>query len=168
VVGGGGGGFRIDSRGDGARTKLAVFGVIDEHADLSAIMAARGAVEISLRGVRRINSFGVRAWVDAVRMIPRDTALVFVECPPPVIDQMNMVKGFLGHGTLESFYAPMTCEECDEQLDALQVADVCRAHGCKVPPTPCPRCGRDMEVDDLEEQYLLFLHEATSASQRAG
>ncbi|WP_299010631.1 hypothetical protein [uncultured Caulobacter sp.] len=33
-------------------------------------------------------------------------------------------------------------------------------NGGKLPATPCPRCGRPMEVDDLEEQYLLFVREA--------
>ena len=35
----------------------------------------------------------------------------------------------------------------------------CRANGGRLPATPCPRCGRTMEVDDLEEQYLLFVRE---------
>ena len=151
--------FRIDSSNEGPRTKLVVTGVIDEHADLTRLTQVRGDVQISLKGVRRINSFGVRAWIDAIRKIPRETNLEFVECPPPVVDQMNMVQGFLGHGKMVSFYAPMTCEECDEQLDELFEVDKCRALGGKVPPVPCPRCSRPMEVDDLEEQYLLFVRE---------
>jgi hypothetical protein len=82
-----------------------------------------------------------------------------VHAPPPVVDQCNMVNGFCGHGRLESFYAPMTCAECDEQVDQLFETAACRANGGRLPPTPCPRCGRNMEVDDLEEQYLLFVRE---------
>lgn len=152
--------FQIETREQSGKPVLLVSGVIDENADLSPISAISDpAVEINLKAVRRINSFGVRAWIDAVRQIPRSTRVEFVHCPPPVIDQCNMVGGFLGHGVLASFYAPMTCEECDEQLDQLFQTARARELGGRLPPTPCPRCGREMEVDDLEEQYLLFVRE---------
>ena len=136
-------------------------GVIDENADLALIGTLGGRpARFHMRSVRRINSYGVRSWIDAIRKIPRDTDLTFVQCPPPVIDQCNMVAGFLGHGRLESFFAPMTCPECDEQIDQLFETEACRANGGKLPVTPCPRCSRPMEVDDLEEQYLLFVRDA--------
>ena len=151
--------FQVASTRSSRGTVLSLSGVIDENAELSPLSSVREDVVINMKAVRRINSFGVRAWIDAVRQIPNSVSLVFVECPPPVIDQCNMVTGFLGHGVLESFYAPMTCEECDEQLDQLFLTETCRANDGKLPSTPCPRCARDMEVDDLEEQYLLFVRE---------
>jgi hypothetical protein len=153
--------FHIDVEDLGDRARVNISGVIDENADLAPLVAIDGKpVEVNLKGVRRINSFGVRAWIDAVRRISPATAVRFVQAPPPVIDQCNMVSGFLGHGVLVSFFAPMTCEECDEQVEQLFEADRCRALGGKLPATPCPRCGRNMEVDDLEEQYLLFVRES--------
>lgn len=152
--------FRIDDSSLPGRTRLSIFGVIDEHADLQPLAEVRGEVEISLKGVRRINSFGVRAWIDVVRQIPSDTRLTFIEVPPPVVDQINMVHGFLGHGVLISFYSPMICEECDEQEDELFRVDICRELGGKLPLVKCKRCGNPMEVDDLEEQYLLFVRES--------
>jgi len=140
---------------------VSLAGVIDENADLALLTTLGGRpVRVNLRGVRRINSFGVRAWMDAIRKIPHATKLTFVQCPSPVIDQCNMVTGFLGHGTLESFYAPMACPECDEQVDQLFETTTCRANAGKLPETPCPRCSRPMEVDDLEDQYLLFVRES--------
>jgi hypothetical protein len=137
-------------------------GVIDENADLALINTLGGRpARFNMKAVRRINSYGVRSWMDAIRRIPSDTDVVFVQCPPPVIDQCNMVSGFLGHGRLESFFAPMTCPECDEQLDQLFETQACRDNGGKLPVTPCPRCNRPMEVDDLEEQYLLFVRDAS-------
>lgn len=141
--------------------RVVIAGIIDENADLTAL-SELGAhpIEVSMRGVRRINSFGVRSWIDAVRKVQPGATLTFVQCPPPVVDQCNMVAGFLGHGVLASFFAPMVCAECDEQIDQLFVTEACRANGGKLPATPCPRCGRPMEVDDLEEQYLLFVRES--------
>jgi hypothetical protein len=136
-------------------------GVIDENADLALISTLGGRpARFNMRAVRRINSYGVRSWIDAIRKVSRETEVTFVQCPPPVIDQCNMVAGFLGHGQLESFFAPMTCPECDEQIDQLFETAACRANGGKLPVTPCPRCSRPMEVDDLEEQYLLFVRDA--------
>jgi hypothetical protein len=152
--------FDIENRAGGSILLLS--GVIDENAELAPISSITSDTEINMKGVRRINSFGVRAWIDAVRKIPESATVTFIECPPPVIDQCNMVSGFLGRGVLQSFYAPMTCEECDEQLDQLFETVKCRENNGKLPSTPCPRCGRDMEVDDLEEQYLLFVREPTS------
>lgn len=152
--------FRVEGL-DGDGRALRLVGVIDENADLSFFSRLRGHVQVCMRGVRRINSFGVRSWIDAIRKVPDGTSLEFVECPPPVIDQMNMVAGFLGRaGTVSSFYAPMVCETCDLEEDRLfQVAE-CRQKGGKLPIAKCPRCGEPMEVDDLEEQYLLFVKDA--------
>jgi anti-anti-sigma regulatory factor len=149
--------FRIDHAVRDGRPVLLVQGVIDEHADLSPITTANGDLVVNMRGVRRINSFGVRIWIDAIRKVPAGSRLSFIECSPPVVDQLNMVGGFLGHGILESFIAPMACEECDEQLDHLVSVESCKALGGRLPALPCPRCGRAMEIDDLEEQYLLFV-----------
>jgi hypothetical protein len=152
--------FSIDVAERAGEHLVTIAGVIDENADLSALSRLSGRpVRVHLRGVRRINSFGVRSWIDAIRQIPPSTPLVFVHAPPPVVDQCNMVSGFVGHGSLESFYAPMACSECDEQVDQLFETAACRANGGRLPATPCPRCGRAMEVDDLEEQYLLFVRD---------
>lgn len=148
----------IDHGADGDVVTLT--GVIDEAADLTPL-AALGArpIEIDLRGVQRINSSGVRTWIDFVRAVPASVPLRFVRCPPPIVDQCNMVLGFLGHGRLESFYAPLACRECDEQVEQLYTTAAVKAGRGVLPPTPCPRCGRLMAIDDLEDQYLLFVRD---------
>ena len=143
-----------------ARDVVTVSGVIDEAADLGPLRAlAAPTLELDLRGIQRINSSGVRAWIDFVRAVPATVALRFVRCPPVIIDQCNMVLGFLGHGRLESFYAPLTCRECDEQVEQLFTTAAVKAGCGTLPPTPCPRCRRPMAIDDLEDQYLLFVRD---------
>ena len=135
-------------------------GVIDEAADLGPLRAlVAPTLELDLRGIQRINSSGVRAWIDFVRAVPATVALRFVRCPPAIIDQCNMVLGFLGHGRLESFYAPLTCRECDEQVEQLFTTAAVKAGYGSLPATPCPRCRRPMAIDDLEDQYLLFVRD---------
>ena len=118
-----------------------------------------GAIALAICYLDEISQLYHASWIDAIRRIPPNVPVRIVHAPPPVVDQANMVNGFTGHGRIESFYAPMTCSECDEQIDQLFETAACRANGGRLPRTPCPRCGRDMEVDDLEEQYLLFVRE---------
>ena len=35
----------------------------------------------------------VRAWIEAVRQVPRNVSFELLECPPSVVDQLNMVAG---------------------------------------------------------------------------
>lgn len=156
--------FRIDLAPGAGVEVVTMSGVIDEAADLTPLAAlgqrpGQGPIEVDLHAVERINSAGVRAWIDAVRALPPTVPVTFVRCPPAIVDQCNMVTGFLGHGRLASFFAPMVCRECDEQVDTLYtVAAVHAAHGA-LPPSPCPRCKRPMAIDDLEDQYLLFIRD---------
>jgi len=151
--------FRVEVKeGEGGR-HVALFGIIDEHAELTFFGELHGHVKLNLKGVRRINSFGVRSWIDAIRRVPSDALVEFIECPPPVVDQMNMVAGFLGRGKVASFFAPMACEHCDVEFDHLVTVAECRKNGNKIPTVRCPKCGKPMEVDDLEDQYLLFVRE---------
>lgn len=152
--------FSIAVARQGDADLVTVAGVIDETSELDPLTKLGGRpIIVDMRGVRRINSYGVRVWLDAVRQVPAAAPLTFVHCPSPVIDQCNMVTGFLGHGELESFYAPMTCRECDETVDRLFEVRAVRANLGRLPVTPCPRCSRPMEIDDLEDQYLLYIRE---------
>ena len=159
--------FHISSSQESERIRIVLSGVMDEHSDLSPITAAislagPSEITIDLRAVRRINSVGVRLWIATIREIPRAVRLLFVHCPPPFIDQCNRISSFLGHGVIESFYAPLICDPCDKQTQSLfDVAD-CHARASKLPPVKCLSCQRDMELDDLEETYLLFLHKPSS------
>ena len=139
-----------------------VSGVIDENADLSFLESIGDHARLNLKNVRRINSYGVRAWIEAIRSIPKGTTFELIECPPSVVDQINMVAGFAGRGKVVSFYAPMACDHCAYEEDHLfYVADF-RNNDGKLPEVLCPRCGHRLEVDDLEEQYLLFARESGS------
>ncbi len=133
-------------------------GIIDENSDLGFLESLSGPTRLHMRDVRRINSYGVRAWIESIRKVPRGVGLEFVECSPAVIDQANMVAGFLGRGQVGSFYAPMICDRCGAERDELFRTEEYQRDG-RLPEVSCPRCGSPMQVDDLEEHYLLFARE---------
>jgi anti-anti-sigma regulatory factor len=157
----GGGMLKIDIRPSATGTCLAIQGVIDECASFGPFGGLSGRVEIDLKGVRRINSFGARAWMDAIRELAQKARLSFVGCSPQVVDQLNMISGFLAGGSVVSFYAPMRCDGCDTEDLVLVTADACRNHDGFLPAVKCAGCGQRMYLDDVEDQYTLFLREPT-------
>jgi hypothetical protein len=138
---------------------LTLEGVIDEFADLSFFAHLHGRVMVHLRGVRRINSFGVRLWIDATRSIPADVEATFVEVSAAIVEQVNLVTGFFGAGQMTSFVAPLTCPGCSFTTDQIFAVSDCTSPGSSVrlPARRCPSCGGALELDDIEEQFLAFL-----------
>lgn len=145
---------------DGVR-HLHLNGVIDEFSDLSFLNHLRGRVVVHLAGVRRINSFGVRLWMDGVRAIPADVDVVFVEVAVPLVEQMNRVQGFFGRGRVESFVAPLVCEGCGATTGRVFTRQECGAQEPPgLPPATCEVCGEGrLMLDDIETLYLAFLRE---------
>lgn len=141
--------------------RIVIDGIIDESSDFSELVGLDGSIEISVKGIRRINSFGARAWMDAIREATNTANISFVEASPPVIDQLNMIQGFLGHAPLRSFFAPMICENCEAEQMHLFDVRACKDRDGHLTPVQCEECGSRMTIDDLEEQYTLFLREPT-------
>lgn len=136
---------------------LHLSGVIDEFSDLSFLGHLEGEVVIHLGGVRRINSFGVRLWIDGVRAIPAESNVVYVDVPVPLVEQMNMIHDFFGRGRVESFVAPMACSSCGRTETVLfRVVECTRDEVVRL-QSQCGACDALMELDDIEEQYLAFL-----------
>lgn len=151
ITGHEGGGLQIELRGE-----------IDENADFSELgHTLRGDVELTLEAITRINSCGVREWVNFMRGLTQVRTLWFVRCSPPVVLQLNTIFNFRGRARVRSFLAPYVCEAC--HADEYKLLDVDehfpdrRAH---VPAFRCRRCGGVMVFDELPERYLSFLAEA--------
>jgi hypothetical protein len=147
-------------QGDWLRVELR--GEVDENADFSELrQVLRGNVVLGLEGITRINSCGVREWVNFVRQLDGVRALWFARCSPPVVLQLNTIYNFRGRARVCSFLAPYVCEVC--HIDEYKLLDVAehfpdrRAH---VPAFRCHRCGGVMVFDELPERYLSFLSEA--------
>ncbi|MFH0901651.1 MAG: hypothetical protein V2A73_13570 [Pseudomonadota bacterium] len=143
-------------------TVVEFFGEIDENADFSELRRRlRGAVSFDLGEVRRINSCGVREWVNFVRDLPAVSILSFTHCSPAIVTQLNMIYNFRGSALIRSFLAPYRCEACgyeEEKLLDVQSHFPVRNQAV-VPDFSCDKCGSKMELDDLPDRYLSFLAE---------
>lgn len=143
---------------------LKLSGTIDEDNTLAgSLKKIEGrTVVIDLSGVERINSCGVRDWVNWLNDLEGvGKSVVLVRCSPCIVTQINLVHNFTGKGHVKSFFAPYYCGKCDkEQLKLLQVegfagnthprAPDCRADACQ--NVPC-----ELQFDDIEDSYFAFL-----------
>lgn len=145
-------------RGSG-RLVVEFHGDFDETADLSTLASALyGPVAIDLGGVKRINSAGVREWIQFVRNLPDVTELVLIGCSKVSVAQLNLIDNFRGPAHVESFWAPYSCA-CGNEREILLEARATDRVRRRLPTAPavlCP-CGQVMELDELPDRYFLFL-----------
>ncbi len=148
----------VHHRDDVSYVKLS--GVIDEDNELTTLTdkIPAGTAVIDLGEIERINSCGVRDWVNWLgKLETQATRAVLVECSPAIVAQINLVNNFTGSGVVKSFYVPYFCPECDEEK-VLLVEAVDMGGGPHEPPTcRCDECDLVMDFDDMADSYFAFL-----------
>ncbi len=148
----------VHQRDDVTFVKLA--GVIDEDNELTDLVDKIGAgtCVIDLGEVERINSCGVRDWVNWLGKIEkRDAEVVLVECSPAIVAQINLVNNFTGNGVVKSFYVPYFCPECDEEKVLLSETAEMGPPPHEPPTCRCDECDLVMDFDDMPDSYFAFL-----------
>jgi hypothetical protein len=154
--------WRVESTVDG-KLLVKLTGDINENADFTELRRQlHGDVELDLEAIARVNSCGVREWVNFVRALDANVSVLhFARCSPTVVLQLNTIFNFRGRARVESFLAPYVCEVCHvDEYRLLVVSEHFpdRAHP-HVPAFRCGRCGGVMVFDELPERYLSFLVE---------
>ncbi len=135
-------------------------GSIDEDSRLERLAAdlkkTAAPLRFDLSGVKRINSCGVREWVNFMRSIPKTTDVVLENCAPIVVAQINMISNFAGHAKVASVKAPFVCEACGYEEEA--TINVVPGSRPQFQSRACPKCGKPRLIfDDLEESYFAFM-----------
>jgi anti-anti-sigma regulatory factor len=166
-------GFKITSKIDeNMKTRLQIEGAMDEHSDYSPIETKfTDEVVFDFNNVEHINSTGIKHWVQWVTQIRENhpnLKFFFVNCPKPIVDQINMVEGFLPPSSVvKSFKVPFYCESCDKDMTSTFVLgreyDYDKASGkliLRIPDNTCDQAACEMEVDVVEQKYFRFLNKA--------
>jgi anti-anti-sigma regulatory factor len=134
---------------------LRIEGDLDETTDFGRVTHPGGTLTIDLGSVRRINSCGVREWINFIRSITASGPVKLTKCSIPIVEQLNMVFNFRGGATIESFQAPYCCTKCEApSVVLLTPADV---RNLTPPDSRCRACGGSSVLDDLPQRYLAFL-----------
>lgn len=150
------------ARGEGFLA-LRLDGVIDEHNGLDQIGAALGGgntLLVDLGGVKRLNSVGVRDWVNWLRTTrTKFREIVIFDCPPPVMNEVNFVKNFAEGAYITTFAAPLYCARCQKEesrlLDTVRIRN--GSGGISLPSFACDRSDCENALDDDEETYFGFV-----------
>jgi len=148
----------VQHRGDVSYVKLG--GVIDEDNELGELVEKipNGTAVIDLGEIERINSCGVRDWVNWLSKLESNgTRSVLVECSPAIVAQINLVNNFTGSGVVKSFYVPYFCPECDEEKVLLVEASDMGPPPHEPPTCRCDECDLVMDFDDMPDSYFAFL-----------
>lgn len=141
---------------------VSIIGTIDENADFSTLFKKNIRVLfLDFKGVVRINSNGVRLWINAIEHL-KDVELHYINCSFAVVDQLSMIPEFLTEKTfIESFDARYICENCNESYTVTLVVGYDIQPGLQQyldgPERLCPTCNRKLEFDHNPDSYLFFL-----------
>jgi anti-anti-sigma regulatory factor len=152
--------FAIDKKAEGTNLVLAVKGNVDEDANFAPqdLGAATGVV-LDLEGVTGINSVGIREWIKWVKTMPSSVKLSVRKVPKIVVDQINMVSGFLPPGTtVESFFVPYYSDASgSEKMVLFENGKEYSGSELKAPAEIKDDSGEVMEMDVIEAKYFKFL-----------
>jgi hypothetical protein len=151
--------YDIKIEKSGGNYKVHVAGVLDEDTDFSPhSLAGSAQIEMHLKDVKGINSCGIREWIKWIGTAEK-AQVTYFECPKIIVDQINMVQGFLpSGGKVMSFFVPYYCDDSGEEKNILF------SHGKEYtdttvtsPASVKDSAGNDMEIDVVEAKYFKFI-----------
>jgi hypothetical protein len=112
---------------------------------------------LNCKKISRLNSHGVKDWIAFfANETAQGTRLRFIECSPPVVEQINLIMNFVCGGTIESIYVPFCCQNCQKnsvclyRIKDLRKADLNNLHAV------CRHCQGKAVFDDIPDEYFLF------------
>lgn len=143
----------------GSKLTLQIGGVIDEDADFSTLpLSGAQEIYIDMDAIKSINSCGIREWIKWIGA-GSSAKVVYAKCPKVIVDQMNMVDGFLpSYAQVESFYVPYYNEDSGSEKNILFRYGVEYKEGQVQPPSQVKDdAGAAMEMDIIENKYFKFI-----------
>lgn len=152
--------FSVNKKQEGSKLVLEVKGNVDEDASFQPPdLGSNTTVVLDLEGVTAINSVGIREWIKWVKTMPSSVALSVRRCPKIIVDQINMVAGFLPSGTtIESFYVPYYADTSGtEKMVLFENGKEFKGGEVFAPGEVKDDSGETMEMDVIEAKYFKFL-----------
>ncbi len=135
-------------------SRVALSGNITEFANFTTVRSLPGPLHIDLSGIEKINSLGVRTWIEFVRSCESaGLAMTFERCSPLMVQQLGMISNFMGRqSVVKSLIVPYLCPSCNGEAE--QLVELSKQGPFQIPPSmACPKCRSAMQVDELEDMY---------------
>lgn len=152
--------FTIASQPEGGRLILRISGGVDEDANFQPVdMGALKSMVLDVEGVTAINSVGIREWIKWTKGFPSGLQIMIRRCPKIIVDQINMVAGFLPPATvIESFFVPYYSEGTGaEKMVLFENGKEFKGGDLHAPAEIKDDSGEVMEMDVIEAKYFKFL-----------
>lgn len=124
---------------------------------------AGSKVRFNFKGVEFVNSSGVRAWIQFMREFGEERTVEFEECPPDIVDQINMIPSFSLGVEVKSVYANFVAEDCNACSGKVRQKLFVRGQNMPASASDdvenmvCPDCSRELRLEDEPEEYFEFL-----------
>lgn len=151
--------LKFEAEDQGQSLLIKVEGSINEDLQIEKLTEMKKPhIIFDMDKVKMINSCGIREWIRLIESHGNGITLEYVKVPQIVIQQMNMISGFLSkNAKVTSFYAPYFIEDLDEEKQVLLRADEIKDF--KAPKMNANVDGTDyaLDFDAIEEQYFKFL-----------
>ncbi len=139
---------------------LCLAGHIDEDVTFKHIdIDGAKELHIDFKKVDSINSCGIREWIIWIRSVSADIRIIYENCPKAIVDQINMVSGFLPDtAKVVSFYVPYYNEDTGREKMVLFIeGDQYTENDINIPFVIKEESGDVFEVDVIESKYFKFL-----------
>lgn len=151
---------QVSKEQKGTAQVIRLSGTIEESVDFAQLLGSlTGEVRVNTKGITRINSVGVKAWIQYFQgQTAKGTKLVLEECSTAIVEQINLISNFSAGGKIESIYVPYACPKCRTEFTSLFKTDDLKKSGMAVPNVKCPKGDAEGEFDDVPEEYLGFLN----------
>lgn len=134
-------------------------GILDEESDLLQLdLSPYREVTFDLKQLDRINSRGLRLWLNWMSGLDKSKKYIMENCPKVLVTQANMVKGvFPTWVKVRSVDLPYFCERCQMPFAGTIVLDENESIPDEVENTAaCPTCKQVSEID-AADTYFRFL-----------
>ena len=151
--------FEVSIEKTGKLAKVSISGVIDEDADFGPYsLAGIDHTDLYLSQIKSINSCGIREWIKWINTAGV-ASIQYFECPKLIVDQINMVQGFLpAHAKVMSFYVPYFNEDSGSEKNVLfSYGTEFTEAGVQAPAAVVDEEGKPMEMDVIESKFFKFL-----------
>lgn len=154
--------FKMTKGSSGDSLVLSFEGSVDEDAVFSNIQPeGANKLVIDLEKITSINSCGIREWIKWIKALPATSKITYKNCPKVIVDQINMVSGFLPENAqVESFYVPYFSEDSgNEKMVLFKRGKEFSDSGVNAPEEiKDEETGDIMEMDVIEAKYFKFLN----------
>lgn len=133
-------------------------GVMNEHMVIPSIDKTSPLI-INLRGVKMVNSYGLKIWTKWINANSDLLSITLEECPYVFVNNFSMINGLVTSNTIiKSFFVPFFNDQSQERRDILfQQGTDYEVGGFLRLPDVKDSQGEYMELDVNPTRYFSFL-----------